>query len=1073
MKIRILGIVHDLGALAQIRVISPLSYLKQQGLIDFTILDLSRNKPPKITYVPDLVVVQRLDNFNLLGLLKMLKEKGSKIVYEVDDNLLNVPDKNIVHDYYNNPHVKRAMLETIWLSDHMIVTNNNLKRIFEKHIDSISVIPNQIDTEIFKPVHESKKVNGKIRIGYAGTMTHTEDFEQVLPALKKIQSEFKDKIQLVFINFIPDEFIEDINVEFIPGHSKLNEFADILEKANLDIGLAPLKFNEFNLGKSDIKFLEYGIKRIAGIYSKYAPYAGTVVEEKYGLFVESESSNEWYAKIKYLIENPQKITELQENAYRYVLENRTVKERVLMWYETFKRILDSKNVLAVRSNNTETSSDSGDSFENSVRTENEKCEKQNVDGVSIIVLTYNSSKTIEPLFESLKKTIGKNDEVIFVDNASKDGTVKKLKKLVKKNPQFKIFKNKTNLGFSAGCNVGIKKARNQFIVLLNPDTVVTDGWLKKMLKGFDDKQVAAVGPLSNYVAGYQNVKAYFNEDELRNLQTENVAKVIEQKFDGEFVETKLLIGFCMMIKKDVLDELGLLDENLFLGNDDLELSWRFRINGYKLLIAKDTFVFHEGQKSFQTVEPKITNRLVQESTDALYKKLTEYYGEGKVPEPMELWGINWFTPSNAKFLSAQHKEKSANLVSIIIPTFNNWKYTEECINSIRQYTNTDYELIVVDNASTDETIPQLKNYDKVKILKNETNLGFPKAINKGILNAKGNYIVIMNNDVVVTEGWLKRMLEIAGSDEKIGIVGPVSNAVSGVQLDKEAKYNTLDEMHKYAAKLKEKNEGKISEFPRVAFLCTLIKKEVIETIGGLDERFSPGNFEDDDFCLRSQLAGFKTVIAEDVFVHHYGSVSFKANGETEYAKRIEINKERFVDKWGSDPEGIWLRGEKLKSRNLNYPINDDLFVQHFERAFINIEDNEYLMAIENLEIALNYYSQSNRKNYENIKQEELYVLLGKIYTGISDFESAKENFEKALNLNPSSSQACAGLGEIFYLSEMFEEAKTMYEWAVINDVNNVEARQKLKEINITLKLPENHNSVLLESDTPEKIQSQG
>ena len=75
-----------------------------------------------------------------------------------------------------------------------------------------------------------------------------------------------------------------------------------------------------------------------------------------------------------------------------------------------------------------------------------------------------------------------------------------------------------------------------------------------------------------------------------------------------------------------------------------------------------------------------------------------------------------------------------------------------------------------------------------------------------------------------------------------------------MQLDSDAKYNSIEEMHNYAKAVSKRNSEQIEEFPRVAFLCTLIKKEVIEKIGGLDERFSPGNFEDDDFCLQSSAS---------------------------------------------------------------------------------------------------------------------------------------------------------------------------------------------------------------------------
>jgi GT2 family glycosyltransferase len=180
----------------------------------------------------------------------------------------------------------------------------------------------------------------------------------------------------------------------------------------------------------------------------------------------------------------------------------------------------------------------------------------------------------------------------------------------------------------------------------------------------------------------------------------------------------------------------------------------------------------------------------------------------------------------------------------------------------------------------------------LKVIFNKENKGFPAGINQGILGAKTENIIIANNDIVVTENWLEKMIQKAESDSEIGIVGPISNSVSGVQLDKNAKYNSIEEMHKYAKSVSASNKGLVEQFPRVAFLCTLIKKEVIEKIGGLDERFSPGNFEDDDFCLRAQLAGYKTVIAKDVFIHHYGSVSFKQNGENEYGKRLKINEQK-------------------------------------------------------------------------------------------------------------------------------------------------------------------------------------
>ncbi len=398
-------------------------------------------------------------------------------------------------------------------------------------------------------------------------------------------------------------------------------------------------------------------------------------------------------------------------------------------------------------------------------------------------------------------------------------------------------------------------------------------------------------------------------------------------------------------------------------------------------------------------------------------------------------------------------------VSIILVTYNQIKYTLECIESIKQFTKIPYEIIVVDNASIDETVKEIEKQDDVILIKNDFNYGFPTAVNQGIKAATGKNILLLNNDVVLTEGWLERMLELAKSNPVIGIVGPVSNIVSGVQLDKNAKYNSIEEMHKYASKIKLENAGKFFEFPRVAFLCTLIKREVIEKIGGLDERFSPGNFEDDDFCLRAQLTGYKTVIAQDVFIHHYGSKSFKANGMEEYAKRLEHNKQIFIDKWGADPEEIWLKGKTFQKRNPSIPIDANPFAESMKRAMVYLNDKDFEQALIYLNEAIENFDKYSRIGYEQLELTDILNLAGNTALMNQDFELAQQYFEKELQQNPTSSRACAGLAEVFLAVENYEAAKTMFEWSLKNDESNVNAKNGLKKVNGVLQLEEEHNSL--------------
>lgn len=238
-----------------------------------------------------------------------------------------------------------------------------------------------------------------------------------------------------------------------------------------------------------------------------------------------------------------------------------------------------------------------------------------------------------------------------------------------------------------------------------------------------------------------------------------------------------------------------------------------------------------------------------------------------------------------------------SLTSIIILTRNNLEYTKMCLESIRRYTPEPHEIIVVDNGSTDGTIEYLEAQEDVKLIKNGLNLGFALGNNLGLREARGEYIVILNNDTLVTEGWLTRLINSAQSNPQVGIVGPRSNYVVGVQLVKNVPYgDNMDAMQEFARQWSLENSGRYEEALRVIGFCMLVKREVIEKIGGFDPYYEAGNFEDDDFCIRAQRAGFKIRIAHDVFIHHFGSKTFQSEN-IDYRQVMLTNWERFKSKW--------------------------------------------------------------------------------------------------------------------------------------------------------------------------------
>ncbi len=251
--------------------------------------------------------------------------------------------------------------------------------------------------------------------------------------------------------------------------------------------------------------------------------------------------------------------------------------------------------------------------------------------------------------------------------------------------------------------------------------------------------------------------------------------------------------------------------------------------------------------------------------------------------------------------------KKPRLTSIIILTFNQLRFTEVCIEHIRRYTPEPYELIIIDNASTDGTVNYLQDQQDIKLVINDQNKGFAKGCNQGIEIAAGDYILLLNNDTAVSPGWLGNMITCLESDNSIGIVGPRSNYVKQPQRLK-VEYSNMEEMLSFSTQFnKTSDPSKWFELAMAVGFCMLIKKQVINEVGLLDERFGIGFFEDDDYCRRAREKGFRIMCAGDTFVHHFGSASFIGN-KIDYNRLVRKNWQKYQAKWSYN--GIKMKLKK-------------------------------------------------------------------------------------------------------------------------------------------------------------------
>ncbi len=409
--------------------------------------------------------------------------------------------------------------------------------------------------------------------------------------------------------------------------------------------------------------------------------------------------------------------------------------------------------------------------------------------------------------------------------------------------------------------------------------------------------------------------------------------------------------------------------------------------------------------------------------------------------------IKWWPTRSCSRTSLLNSKKPAQqcLASIIISHFKGNNHIRECIETIEEYTSEAHEIIIL----TDERKGEQNKWFRKAAQKNkhfimietEKTAGSGAAYNLGIKASSGEFLVLLNEKAVVTENWLSGMIECLHRDANIGIVGPMSNGIGGVQKDPNAVYKTIMDMHSYAKAFREKNRQRRISFRRVNGFCMLFRRELSDKIGLFDENL-PGNGAADDYCLRAALQGRTNVIAGDVFVHHYGNGTFSGTGFA-HGCVGKGNQKAFLQKWNhSDPQTLEekkylsLRAREAAQRD----YDSDQLKKAVDRLMAVIklgvdEQKSQLILAETLLDGKQY-----NKAWEilhplanSTPEDKKCALLGYCQEGMLHVEEADRLASQALALNPNSALALNLKGILAYRKQNVEEATQYFQRAMAAD----------------------------------------
>ncbi len=508
---------------------------------------------------------------------------------------------------------------------------------------------------------------------------------------------------------------------------------------------------------------------------------------------------------------------------------------------------------------------------------------------SVIVPMRDALWSLAPCLENLRYTTGGEDEIIVVDDGSTGPSAGLARQFVADYPQrFRLIRNETPRGLGAAALQGLEAAARPHAVVMAPSLRVVGDWLARLAAHFDvQPNLGALVPTLMPVEALPSHQLFYPLELMPVAPGGTAASGIAHPraaTPGDVEVIELPPALLAYAPRERLLEISRRVPEVLIGEDRGRLAVELRSQGRALARARDVGVYRLSQLPGDVESEMSRAYAAQSSSNLAYERAHRENGVAPV---------------------GHATRAQTELTSIVIVARDNLTLTADCLASILGSTHRPFEIVLVDNGSADDyrgLVAKVRARSaRITWLRNERDVGYAQACNQGLAAARGEYLAVLHNDVVVTPGWLGRLLGLMAVNPAIGLTGPALSACTGSQATGLQTYEDVAQLAAFVEPWAVSHADELAISMPLSGICLVMKRQVVDRVGGLDGRFGSSIHTDDDFCIRAYRAGFRMAIAFDAFVHHAGGATWKALG-LDRARAAAESRQRFCEKWGLAPD---------------------------------------------------------------------------------------------------------------------------------------------------------------------------